>query len=121
MLVLIATIAGFSISLVLAVIYRQLISKRLDQGESSKNCFRAILGDPRTVSAAVLKWLRTEQEPFKPDFNEGEGIAPGVFKGWSSVTTTCHARADATEIKALLAVPEGAYICLLYTSPSPRD
>lgn len=88
----------------------QQISKRLDAGESSKNCFRAIMGDPRTVAAAVLKWLQGEQEPFKPVFNEWEGIAPGVFKGWSSVTTLCHARKDAAEIAATLQVPEGNFI-----------
>lgn len=99
----------------------QLISKRLDQGESSKNCFRAIFGDLRTVAAAVLKWLQTEQEPFKPDFIEWEGIAPGVFKGWSSVTSTCHARADATEIKATLEVPDGAFIGGLLLQFSGND
>ena len=86
------------------------ISKRLDQGESSKNCFRAIFGDPRTLAAAILKWLKTEQEPFWPVFNEWEGIAPGVFKGWSGVTSLCIARTEATEIAATLHVPEGSFI-----------
>ncbi len=86
------------------------IAKRLDRGESAKNIFRSVFGDPKSLGDKVHEWLKTEQEPCKPVFNEWEGIAPGRIKGWASVTSACRTRGEVTRLDAALQVPEGPYI-----------
>ncbi|KAA0213658.1 hypothetical protein EDM80_07750 [bacterium] len=86
------------------------IARRLDQGESSRNIFKSVFGDPKALGTKVHEWLKTEQEPFKPVFLEWEGVAPGVLKGWSGVTTLCRTSGDAASLSASLQVPPGDWI-----------
>ncbi|MCA8917113.1 MAG: hypothetical protein KDB90_17115 [Planctomycetes bacterium] len=85
------------------------LCKKLDGGQSAKNVFSSTAGDPKKLQPKILEWLKTQQEPFVPVWNEWQGQGSNAVVGTSNVTSGCRARDDASEIAATLIVPEGAW------------
>lgn len=83
------------------------LTKKLDGGQSARNVFKKTIGDPKKLQPKVLEWLKTQQEPFVPVWNEWQGRGADSVVGTSNVTSGCRAREDATELSATLQVPEG--------------
>ncbi|MEZ5991882.1 MAG: hypothetical protein R3E76_05980 [Planctomycetota bacterium] len=85
------------------------LAKKLDAGQSAGNAFKKTIGDPKKLQPKILEWLKTQQEPFVPVWNEWQGQGADSVIGTSKVTSACRARDDATELSATLNVPEGAW------------
>ncbi|MCC6466029.1 MAG: hypothetical protein IT463_11880 [Planctomycetes bacterium] len=87
----------------------QKLRKNLDAGQQARQCFRQCLGDPKELQPKIVEWLRTQQEPFVPVWNEWQGAGPDALWGTSAVTSAARLRADAKGITATMLVPEGSY------------
>ena len=85
----------------------KLLATKLDGGQSARNVFKKIFGDPAKLQPGILEWLKTQQEPFVPVWNEWQGQSANAVTGTSNVTSACRARDDATELSAALQVPQG--------------
>jgi hypothetical protein len=85
----------------------KLLAKKLDGGQSARNVFRKVFGDPAKLQPKILEWLKTQQEPFVPVWNEWQGQGANAVIGTSNVTSACRTREDATELSATLHVPQG--------------
>lgn len=85
------------------------LCKKLDSGQSAKNTFKSTIGDPKQLQPQIRDWLKTQQEPFVPVWNEWQGQGDDAVIGTSGVTSACRTRADATEIGATIVPPEGTW------------
>jgi hypothetical protein len=85
------------------------LCKKLDGGQAAKNTFKKTIGDPRKLQPLIREWLKTQQEPFVPVWNEWQGQGPNAAIGTSAVTSACRTRNDANELSATISAPEGAW------------
>lgn len=79
---------------------------RLDGGQQGKNVFRQVIGEPKTLQPAIKAWLRTQQEPLVPIWNEWWGLGADAVTGTATVTSACRAREDAVSFAATLNMPK---------------
>lgn len=75
---------------------------RLDGGQHGKNVFRQVVGEPKTLQPAIKAWLKTQQEPLVPVWNEWWGLGADAVTGTATVTSACRAREDAVSFAATL-------------------
>jgi hypothetical protein len=85
------------------------LCRKLDGGQAAKSTFKKTIGDPARLQPLIREWLKTQQEPFVPVWNEWQGLGADAAMGTSTVTSACRTRGDATEIAATFTVPEGAW------------
>ncbi|MBK9974409.1 MAG: hypothetical protein IPP14_06520 [Planctomycetes bacterium] len=83
----------------------QNLAARLNAGETGKAAFRQALGEPAKLQPKIKEWLKTQQEPMVPVWNEWWGLAPGAVAGTAKVTSGCRARQDASSFSATLHLP----------------
>lgn len=81
------------------------LAARLDAGETGKSAFRQVLGDPARLQPNIKQWLKTQQEPMVPVWNEWWGTGPGAVGGTAKVTSGCRARDDVDSFRATLQIP----------------
>ncbi|MCG3183867.1 MAG: hypothetical protein ICCCNLDF_01977 [Planctomycetes bacterium] len=85
------------------------LRKKLDGGQEGRNVFKKHFGDPKKLQPKIHEWLKTQQEPFVPVWNEWQGQGADAVLGTATVTSACRARDEASELSATLHVPEGAW------------
>jgi hypothetical protein len=83
---------------------------KLDAGQPGKTLFRPGIGDPAALQPKIRQWLKTQQEPLVPVWNEWWGLGPDSARGTATVTSALRAREDAVLFSATLNMPaQGAY------------
>lgn len=83
---------------------------KLDGGQNGKQVFRQTIGEPRTLQPKILAWLKGQQEPLVPVWNEWWGLGPDSACGTATVTSGLRTREAATEFSATLHAPaEGTF------------
>jgi|GEM_PF-1495138 len=87
------------------------LRKKMDGGEEGGESFTSAIGKPKKIFPDLLTWLESEQEPWKPIWNEWEGIGPGRFRGIAPTTVSaCRAKGECDELSAIAEIPsEGSW------------
>ncbi len=82
------------------------LATRLDRGEPGKTAFPQVFGDPKLMQPNILSWLKTQQEPMVPVWNEWWGTGDAALAGTAAVTSGCRVNDDAESITATLHTPK---------------
>lgn len=83
------------------------LAKKLDGGQDARNNFKKYFGEADKLKPKVHEWLKTQQEPFIPVWNEWQGRGPDACMGTAPTSySMCRTRADADSIAADVLIPK---------------
>ena len=82
------------------------LAKKLDGGQQARNVFKKYFGDADKLKPKIHEWLKTQQEPFVPVWNEWQGQGEDAALGTAPTTySMCRTRGDADSIAADVQIP----------------
>ena len=84
------------------------LTKKLDGGQAARNVFKKTCGDPAKLQPKIHEWLKTQQEPFVPVWNEWQGQGANAAMGTAAASySMCRTSGNAGSVAADVLVGEG--------------